>query len=722
MRLNDILDTVGNYANNADLDVIMRAYVFSAKAHAGQVRKSGEPYLTHPLAVAGILSDWKMDVDTIATGLLHDTMEDCLVTQSDLLDLFGDEVAELVDGVTKIGKLEFRSKEEAQAENFRKMVLAMAKDVRVILVKLADRLHNMRTMQHMRSDRQKAISQETLDIFAPIANRLGLSKVKQELEDLCFQYLHDDVYTELTRKLNEGAEDRDGYIGETCTQLTEELSDKGLKVEIKGRSKHLFSVYRKMLAQNLEFEQVHDLLAFRIFVDDLGACYTALGLIHAKYRHFPDKLKDYISHPKSNGYQSLHTVVIGPGNRQIEIQIRTHHMHEVAENGIAAHWRYKEGHLALSREDVQKVIKLRELFEAAREVEDPAEFLETVKVDLFAAEAFAFTPRGDVKFFPLGATALDFAYAIHTEVGNRCTGIKVNGRMVPLRYQLKSGDTVEILTREDQRPSRDWLEIAKTGRALSKIRREIREDERSKGREIGFTMLETELQKYGGNLKKLVKAGDIKAEAKENGFRREEELYLAIAQGRVTAHRLARKLLPEEAFTKATEDAGAITQLFQKIRRKTESPVLINGVEDVMVTYAQCCRPVPGENVTGFVTRGRGITVHLSTCPQLLALEPERRVPVQWHGQAKGRHTGEVRIVCTDTMGMLAEIGAVCKTTGINVTRMEAGQLEDNKAEIILEVSITDVDELANLMRLTERIKGVISIERVRSHQQATGN
>jgi GTP pyrophosphokinase len=718
MRLNDILDTVGEYANNADLDVIMRAYVFSAKAHAGQVRKSGEPYLTHPLAVAGILSDWKMDVDTIATGLLHDTMEDCLVTQMDLNELFGDEVAELVDGVTKIGKLEFRSKEEAQAENFRKMVLAMAKDVRVILVKLADRLHNMRTMQHMRSERQKAISQETLDIFAPIANRLGLSKVKQELEDLCFQYLHDDVYSEITRKLKDGASDREIYIDDTCGTLRDELADKSLKCEIIGRSKHLFSVYRKMLAQNLEFEQVHDLLAFRVFVDDLGSCYTALGLIHAKYRHFPDKLKDYIAHPKSNGYQSLHTVVIGPDNRQIEVQIRTHEMHAIAENGIAAHWRYKEGHLALSREDVQKVTKLRELFEAAREVEDPAEFLETVKVDLFAAEAFAFTPRGDVKFFPLGSTALDFAYAIHSEVGNRCTGVKVNGRMVQLKYQLKSGDTVEILTREDQRPNRDWLEIAKTGRALSKIRREIREDERKKGREIGHNLLETEIQRFGGNLKKLIKGGQLKTAAKEEGFRREEELYLAIAQGRVTVNRIAQSLLPAEAFERATDDPGAITQLFQKIRRRTESPVLINGVEDVMVTYAQCCRPVPGEAVSGFVTRGRGITVHLSTCSQLLALDPERRVPVQWHGANKGRHSGEVRIVCTDTMGMLAEIGAVCKTTGINVTRMEAGQIEDNKAEITLEVSICDVVELENLMRLCERIKGVIAVDRVRSHAQ----
>jgi GTP pyrophosphokinase len=718
MRLNDILDTVGNYATDADLDVIMRAYVFSAKAHAGQVRKSGEPYLTHPLAVAGILSEWKMDVDTIATGLLHDTMEDCLVTQTDIDGMFGGEVAELVDGVTKIGKLEFRSKEEAQAENFRKMVLAMAKDIRVILVKLADRLHNMRTMKHMRADRRKAISQETLDIFAPIANRLGLSKVKQELEDLCFQYLHEDVHGEMTRKLTAGASDRDQYILDTVEILKTELKQKGIDCDIRGRSKHLFSVYRKMLDQNLEFEQVHDLLAFRVFVQDIGECYTALGLIHAKYRHFPNKLKDYISHPKSNGYQSLHTVVIGPENQQIEVQIRTKDMHAIAENGIAAHWRYKEGHLALSREDVQKVTKLRELFDAAREVEDPQEFLETVKVDLFATEAFAFTPRGDVKFFPLGATALDFAYSIHTEVGNRCTGVKVNGRMVQLRYELKSGDTVEVLTREEQRPSRDWLSIARTGRALSKIRREIREDERMKGREIGQNMLESELQKYGGNFKKLTKNGDVRTQAKEHGFRKEEELFLAIAQGRITANRVVQDLLPPEAFKKNEEDAGAITQLFQRIRRKTESPVLINGVEDVMVTYAQCCRPVPGEAVSGYVTRGRGITVHLSTCSQLLAMDAERRVPVQWHTATKGRHTGEVRIVCSDQMGMLAEIGAVCKTTGINVTRMEAHQIEDNKAEIALEVTIGDVRELQKFMSQVERIRGVISVDRVRTQPQ----
>jgi guanosine-3',5'-bis(diphosphate) 3'-pyrophosphohydrolase len=719
MRLNDILDTVGKYSTDADLDVIMRAYVFSAKAHAGQTRKSGEPYLTHPLAVAGILAEWKMDVDTIATGLLHDTMEDCLVTQENIQEMFGSEVAELVDGVTKIGKLEFRSKEEAQAENFRKMVLAMAKDIRVILVKLADRLHNMRTMQHMRVDRRTAISEETLDIFSPIANRLGLSKVKQELEDLCFQYMHEDVHSEMIKKIDAGAKNRDKYIEDSSVVLAKDLQEHNVPCTVTGRSKHLFSVYRKMLAQNLEFEQVHDMLAFRIFVDDLGTCYTALGLIHAKYRHFPNKLKDYISHPKSNGYQSLHTVVIGPENQQIEIQIRTHEMHSVAENGIAAHWRYKEGHLALSREDVQKVTKLRELFEAAREVEDPQEFLETVKVDLFAREAFAFTPRGDVKFFPLGATALDFAYSIHTEIGNQCTGVKVNGRMVPLRYVLKSGDTIEILTRVGQRPSRDWLNIARTGRALSKIRREIREDEREMGRELGQNLLESELHKHGRSLKKLLKSGAIKGQAREAGFRKEEELFLAIAQGRITASRIAQNLLPPEMFETKIEDAGAITQLFQRIRGRTESPVLINGVEDVLVTYAQCCRPVPGEAVTGYITRGRGITIHLSTCSQVLALDAERRVPVQWQSSTKGRHSGEVRIVCSDQMGMLAEIGAVCKTTSINVTRMEAHQIEDNKAEITLEVSILDVRELQKLMHSVERIRGVISVDRVRAQKQA---
>ena len=715
MRLNDILDAVSTYAPNADLDVIMRAYVFSAKAHAGQMRKSGEPYLTHPLAVAGILTDLEMDVDTIATGLLHDTMEDCLVTHDELMELFGEEVCDLVEGVTKIGKLEFNSKEEAQAENFRKMVLAMARDVRVILVKLADRLHNMRTMEHMKPERRRAISRETLDIFTPIANRLGLSMMKTELEDLCFRYLHPEICAELETSLASGEDDREAYIKRTCQLLEEEFASNGLKTTVIGRSKHLMSIYRKMQDQSLEFEQVHDLLAFRIFVEDIGECYTTLGLTHAKYRHFPGKLKDYIAQPKSNGYQSLHTVVMGPEKRPIEIQIRTHEMHRIAEVGIAAHWRYKEGHLALSREDMGKVAKLRELFEAAREVEDPQEFLETVKVDLFASEAFAFTPRGDVKFFPKGATALDFAYSIHTEVGSRCTGAKVNGRMVPLRYELQSGDTVEILTREEQRPSRDWLHIARTGRALSKIRRDLREEERDKGRDLGRTMLERELRKYKAVLNRLVKDGKVKSAAKSHGYRKPEQLYLAIAQGHLTVERVVRELLPPEAFDDEEEEPGAITTFFNRIRTRSESPVLINGIEDVMVSYAQCCSPLPGENVTGFITRGRGITVHLSGCAQLLALEPERRIKVQWHETGKAKHSGEVRILCNDKPGMLAEVGAVCKTVGINVTKLEAKSVEDNKAVLDLEVTITSVNELERFMRKLEKVSGILAVDRVRS-------
>jgi GTP diphosphokinase / guanosine-3',5'-bis(diphosphate) 3'-diphosphatase len=715
MRLNDILDTVSSYAPNADLDLIMRAYVFAAKAHAGQTRKSGEPYLTHPLAVAAILADLKMDVDTIATGLLHDTMEDCLVGHDELVERFGEEVCELVEGVTKIGKLQFNSKEEAQAENFRKMVLAMAKDVRVILVKLADRLHNMRTMVHMRADRRRGISQETLDIFTPIANRLGLSALKTELEDLCFRYLHPEVYEELEGNMAADSTSRLLYIKKTCLELEEELSSKGLEAKVIGRSKHLMSVYRKMQEQSLEFHQVHDLLAFRVFVDNIGQCYSVLGLIHAKFHHYPGKLKDYIAQPKSNGYQSLHTVVMGPDKQQIEIQIRTHQMHQIAEVGIAAHWRYKEGHLALSREDMAKITRLRELFEAAQEVEDPQEFFETVKVDLFASEAYAFTPRGDVKFFPLGATALDFAYSIHTEVGSKCVGAKVNGRMVPLRYAIENGDTVEILTREDQRPSRDWLDIARTGRALSKIRQEIREEERSKGRELGQSMLERGLKKYQRVLNRLVKDGSIKSAAKTHGFRRPEDLYLAIAQGQITLDRILRELLPADAFDEEEEEAGTITTFFKRIRTRSESPVLINGVEDVMVSYAQCCSPLPGEHVTGFITRGRGITVHLSGCRQLLALEPERRIKVEWHETGKAKHSGEVRILCNDKPGMLAEVGAVCKTVGINVTKLEAKSVEDNKAVLDLEVTITSVKELQRFMRSLEKVSGIIAVERMRS-------
>jgi len=719
MRLNDILDAVTSYAPEADLDLLMRAYVYSARAHAGQLRKSGEPYLIHPIAVAGLLANLQMDVDTIATGLLHDTMEDCLATRDELAEQFGSVVADMVDGVTKIGKLEFRSKEEAQAENFRKLVLAMSADIRIILVKLADRLHNMRTMEHMKADRQRAISQETIDIYAPIANRLGLSTVKTELEELCFRYLHPDTYDSMVAKLGAGEAERTQYIDSVCSNLNEHFTNRNFHPRVYGRPKNLYSVYRKMLEQNLEFEQVHDLLGFRVIVTDIGECYVALGLIHASFRHLPAKLKDYIANPKSNGYQSLHTVVMGPENRQIEIQIRTADMHRVAEVGIAAHWRYKEGHLALSSEDISKIAKLRTLFEAANEVDDPSEFLETVKVDLFSEEIFAFTPQGDVKFFPRGATVLDFAYAIHTEVGNHCSGCIVNGRMVPLKYVLSNGDSVEIITKTDQNPHRDWLQIAKTGRALSKIRRHIREEVREKGRTIGRDLLETELKKRRFSLNKMLKSNEIKLAARQFGFRQPDQLFLALAQGDLGMNRILKELLPADALDveETEESENAIVTFINKIRRRSESPVLINGQEDVLVSYARCCSPLPGEPVSGYITRGRGITVHVGNCPQLLAMESERRIPVEWQRSVKGQHSGELRLICSNEPGMLAEIGNTCKTSGINVTRLEATSIEDNKACLYLEVSVHDVEELSKLIRHLEKIKGVLSADRIRAAQ-----
>jgi guanosine-3',5'-bis(diphosphate) 3'-pyrophosphohydrolase len=727
MRLNDIIDAVSKYAPDANVDVIMRAYVYAAKAHAGQTRRSGEPYLTHPMAVAGILTDLRMDVDTIATALLHDTMEDTLATRPEMIEMFGEEIADLVDGVTKIGKLQFKSREVAQAENFRKMIVAMSKDVRVILVKLADRLHNMRTMEHMKAERQRAISQETLDIYAPIANRLGLHQMKRELEDHCFEYLHPDVYAELKAKLEAGAADREAYIATTSKELELQLTRLGLPVHaVKGRAKHIYSIYSKMQERNLEFEQIHDLLAFRVLVEDLGQCYTALGFVHSLFHPLPDRIKDYIATPKSNGYQSLHTVVLGPAHRQVEIQIRTREMHRVAEVGIAAHWRYKEGHLALSKEDIGKIYRLRELFEAAQEVDDPQEFLETIKVDLFQNEIFAFSPKGDVYAFPLGATALDFAYAIHTEVGNHCVGAKVNDRMVPLKHELRNGDRIEILTQPTQHPSRDWLEFAKTGRALSKIRRVIREDERERGRVLGKEILENELKKRDQNLQKLSKSGELKEAAKRLNFKSPDHLFLALTTGNVTVAKVLKELIPqivEEEQRAAENSVGMISQFMQRFRRapRAHSPVLISGEEDLLVAYAQCCNPIPGEPVVGFVTRGRGITVHLATCPQLLAMEEERRIDVEWHPKHKGKHSIEIRVVCVDKPGMLADIAASCKALDVNISRMETQSIDDNKAVLQLEVAVEGVEQLEKLVRAFEKIRGVISVERIRTETGPSG-
>lgn len=713
-RLNDLLDQISKYADNADLDLVMRAYFYAAKAHKEQVRKSGEAYFTHPLAVAAILAEMQLDVDTIATALLHDTIEDTMATREELAELFSPVIAELVDGVTKIGKLHFRSKEEAAAENFRKMMLAMSKDIRVILVKLADRLHNMRTLDSMKPEKRQRIAEETLGIYTPLAARLGLSAIRCELEDLCFQNLHPEKYDELLAKMEETKEQRDAWVRSVSQELTDRLAAAGIKGEVSGRSKHLYSVYRKMSADKLEFEQLYDILAFRVIVESLTDCYATLGYVHSFYRPLHERIKDFIAMPKSNGYQSLHTTVFGPGNKRMEIQIRTRDMHRVAEQGIAAHWRYKEGHLAIRPDDLARMLQLRELFESAKDVDDPVEFMEAVKIDLFRNEVFVFTPAGDVKSLPVGATALDFAYSIHSEVGHHCVGAKVNGRMMPLRSTLSSGDTVEILTSKDQHPRRDWLEFVKTGRAMARIRRYLRNEERETGARLGREMLENELKKFGSSINGVVKSGALKRLLKANNIREPDELFLNLAQGHTVLRAVVKELLPDQKIDETPDvERTLVGRVLDKLRGTEPTPVLIGGEEDVLVTRANCCNPLPGDPVAGYITRGRGISIHRRSCPQLLALEPERRVPVEWNAKAKGASVAAaLRIICADRPGLLANITQACSDAGINITGVNSRRLNDEKAEISLEVGVASVAELQGLMRRLERIRGVITVDR----------
>ena len=716
MRLDDILAEVARYAPDADTEVIIQAYFYAAKAHDRQQRKSGEAYFTHPVAVAGILAGMRMDVDTIATALLHDTLEDTLATHTEITDLFGPQICALVDGVTKLSKLEYRSKEQAAAENFRKMLLAMSKDIRVILVKLADRLHNMRTLHHMRDDKRRRISQETLEIYCPIAARLGLMAIRSELENICFENLHPDKYLEITIQLEEGKEVRTAYIDRVREELDERFTSMGLTADIYGRAKELFSIHRKMVTNNVEFHQLHDLLAFRIIVDSVSDCYAALGYVHSFYRPVPERIKDYVAMPKANGYQSLHTTVVGPEGKRIEVQIRTPEMHSVAENGIAAHWKYKEGHLDLESGEVAQIARMRELFQVAQEVEDPEEFMEVVKIDLFSDDVYVFTPAGDVREFPKGATALDFAYAIHSEVGNTCVGARANGRMVPLKYSLESGDTIEILTSKNQHPRRDWLKMVKTGRSLSRIRRYLREEEQQTGQRMGREMLEGELKKRGSSLQQLVKSGVLKAWLKENGYREIDTVFLQLAQGNLGLSKMCRELVPESAEAENEEVAvNALGKIMDRIRgRGSRSPVLVSGTEDVLVAFAKCCNPLPKEPVAGYVTRGRGITLHRKDCVQLLSMDPSRRIPVEWDAKAEGgAHVGNIRVICVDRAGLLANITKTCTDAGVNISSATARGLGDQKAECDLQVRVGDVVELSKLIRRLEKIKGVISVDRV---------
>jgi len=715
MTIGELVERVRAYTPTGPVDVIQRAYEFSAGVHQGQRRASGEPYLTHPLQVAGIIADLRLDVPSVATGLLHDTVEDTLATLAQVEERFGPEIAGLVDGVTKIGQINFTSREEKQAENFRKMLLAMARDIRVILIKLADRTHNMRTLGHLPPERQVDIAQETLDIYAPLAHRLGIYWIKSDLEDNALRFLHPEVYYQLKRSVAKRKAEREKYIKEVISVLGKKLAESEVEAEVTGRPKHFYSIYQKMQAQNLLYDQIYDLVAFRVVLDTVGECYEALGVVHANWKPVPGRFKDYIALPKANGYQSLHTTVIGPYGERMEVQIRTRDMHRVAEYGVAAHWRYKKPGSAEGG-DGQRFAWLRQMLEWQQQLPDPQEFLRSVKEDLFTEEVFAFTPKGDLLAFPLGSTVIDFAYRIHSEVGHHCAGARVNGKIVPLRYQLQSGDTVEIVTTANQQPSKDWLKLVKTPRAKGRIRAWVKAQQSSRSVAVGREILERDLARHQLDLAKLRGEGTLRRVAEELGQKDEDTLLAAVGYGRVTAQQVLGKLLsPEELERRREKGEGRLQRLLRMVSRQTKSGVQVSGVEDMLVRFGKCCSPLPGERITGFITRGRGVTVHALDCPKVLESDPQRRIDVQWDDGKGTPRPVRVEVTCIDQPGLLAAMSKAISSAGINITRAQVHALGDRKAQNVFELMVASADELNRVMRSLGRVRGVMKVARVRT-------
>ncbi len=715
MNIEELLGKVRGYSPTANLELIQRAYAFSAEVHSGQRRLSGEPYLTHPLEVAGIIADMRLDAQSVATGLLHDTVEDTLTTIDQLREAFGGEIAELVDGVTKISKINFRSREEKQAENFRKMVVAMARDIRVILIKLADRAHNMRTLGHVPPERQAEIAQETLDIYAPLAHRLGIYWIKSELEDNALRFLQPEVYYQLKRNVAKKKAERDAYIREVIGVLSKRLQEAGIDGEVSGRPKHFYSIYQKMQQQHLRYDQIYDLVAFRILVDSVTECYEALGLVHARWKPVPGRFKDYIALPKANMYQSLHTTVIGPYGERMEVQIRTREMHRVAEYGVAVHWRYK-GEGEPSPEEAKRFAWLRQLLEWQDHVEDPHEFLRSVKEHLFTEEVFVFTPQGDVHDFPIGATVIDFAYRIHSEIGHRCSGARVNGRLVPLRYQLRNGDTVEIVTTTQQTPSRDWLKIAQTSRAKAKIRGWIRAQQRERSIAIGQELLERDCRRHRLDLGRLRRDGTLERVATELGSKDIDSLLMEVGYGRTSTRTVLAKLLPpEELDRRAARTEGPLERLFRLVGRQPKDGVRVSGVEDVLVRFGRCCHPLPGERISGFITRGRGVTVHAADCSQVLTADGARQVEVCWEHNGEVLRPAKLEVTCVDQPGMLAAMTKAIGAAGINISRAQVRPIPDRMALNTFEIMVGDIDALNRLIRALSRVRGVLKVGRVRA-------
>jgi GTP diphosphokinase / guanosine-3',5'-bis(diphosphate) 3'-diphosphatase len=703
-----IIQALKDYNPQADIQPIREAYEFSAKAHAGQKRESGEPFLQHPLRVARIIVELKLDVPSIVAGLLHDTMEDTEIPKAEIERRFGREVAQLVDGVTKIGKIEFKTHEEKQAENFRKMLLSMSEDIRVILIKLADRLHNMRTLTYLPEEKRKRIAQETLDIYAPLANRLGIGWMRTELEDLCFRHLKPEVFDNLVKKVAQRQEVRERDVQEIIKIIRANLVEYGFKGHVLGRTKHLFGIYQKMERQGIPFEEVYDLAAVRIITDTKMNCYAILGMIHSLWRPVPGRFKDYIGVPKSNGYQSLHTTVVGPKGHHVEVQIRTEEMHKVSEEGIAAHWKYKEKGQIDQKTD--RVFGwLRQLVEWQQDLADNRQFMDSVKMDLFPDVIYVFTPKGDVKELAKGACPIDLAYSVHTEVGHHCAGAKVNGKLVPLRYRLQSGDSVEITTSPGQTPSKDWLKWVRTARAKAKIKHWIKTEERVRSLDMGKKMLDRSLHRHNMSASEVFKPERMAALSKEFGVPGPEDLLVAIGYGRITTEQVIRSLSP----TAVKE--GLADKLIRKIGIHPTG-VKIKGIGDLLIHLSKCCNPVPGDPIIGFVTRGRGLSIHTMDCPNIdeLDYDKDRIVEVNWDTKATSAHSVKITVLTVDRPGMLASVSSAITSAKANISHADITTSDDRRATLNFVVEILNAGHLEKVLKSVESVDGVVQARRIR--------
>ncbi|TVQ78645.1 MAG: bifunctional (p)ppGpp synthetase/guanosine-3',5'-bis(diphosphate) 3'-pyrophosphohydrolase [Bradymonadales bacterium] len=702
------------------VEPLKRAFELANRSHGEQKRRSGEPYIIHPVEVVRILLQMRVDLPSLIAGLLHDTVEDTFLSLEEIEQSFGKEVSFLVDGVTKLSKLSFRSKHTAQAENFRKMIMAMGRDVRVILIKLADRLHNMRTLQHMPPTKQQEIASETEEVYAPLAHRLGINWVKTELQDLSLRYLKPDVYFKLVELVAQSRAGREKYIQEISKVTSERLDEAGFgQYEIQGRPKHFYSIYKKMEKAQLTFEEIHDLLAVRIVCEDIRSCYQSLGILHSMWKPVPGRFKDYIAMPKANLYQSLHTTVIGPGGQRVEFQIRTFEMHRIAEEGIAAHWTYKEDGSVVAK-DAEKFSWIRKLVEDQEAVEDPSEFMSSLKIDLFEEEVFVFTPRGDVISLPRKSCPVDFAYSIHSAVGERCVGAKVNGRLVPLRHQLESGDHIEIITSESQFPRKDWLDFCVTSKARSKIRAYVKKAQRDQSKDLGLKLLDREFRKSKFNFSRLVKEEREKFEeaVRSIGAANEEDLLIKVGYGKITAEEafkaVMKSLHPEgaEAETASQEQDLVAATKFKTKSGPDSSPIIVDGVDNILVRFARCCQPIPGEAIVGFVSRGKGISVHRADCSKALELDPARKFDLTWDPKKGQDFPVSIKVTTMDRPGMLADISQVISAQGANISNARVQLLPNQRASIIFDLKIQNLSQVRLLISKIEAIEGVIHAER----------